>query len=96
MKNRQADQDPQASRRKAEEWASDIRWMMKHPAGRRVAWQLLAMAGVYANCFDANGARTSFNCGRQAVGQAFLAEIARLAPEDYITMQRENADPARQ
>ena len=69
----------------------DLRNTMSTPHGRRLMWHILSTCGLYANCFDGSGARTAFNCGRQAVGQQLLAEILAAAPDEYMTMQREQA-----
>lgn len=84
----QADADAKA-KRKARQVVDDLKWLMAHKQGRRVAYKLLADTGVFRNPFNHSGSVTAFNCGQMNVGQRFLAEIMEHAPESYTTMCKE-------
>lgn len=71
---------------------ADVRWLMDEPRGRRFAWRLLGMAGVFRNPFAGERSQTDFNCGLQAIGQTVLAEINTACPKRYHQMVREQQD----
>lgn len=84
----QADANVKAER-KAKREADDLKWLMAHKQGRRVAYKLLADTGIYRNPFNHSGSVTAYNCGSMNVGQQFLARIMEHAPESYTTMCKE-------
>lgn len=84
----QADAQAKAER-KAKRDADDLKWLMAHKQGRRVAYKLLADTGVFRNPFNHSGSVTAFNCGQMNVGQQFLARIMEHAPDAYTQMCKE-------
>lgn len=78
------------AQRKALQRAEDIKWLMAHKQGRRLAWDWLEDARVFHQPFDsASDSRTAFNCGVRNAGLALFSEIMALAPDAFAVMQRE-------
>lgn len=67
----------------------DLKWLMAHKQGRRLAWGLLSDAGIFRNPFNHSGSITAFNCGQMNLGQQLLAKIMEHAPEAYVVMTKE-------
>jgi hypothetical protein len=80
------DEELAESRRKEIE---DIKWLMAHKAGRRLAWRLLERAGVYRTSFNNSGSITAFNEGQRNMGLFLLAELQEIAPDNYLAMIKE-------
>lgn len=76
-------------KRKAQRDVGDLQWLMAHKQGRRIAYKLLADAGVFRNPFNHSGSITAFNCGQMNVGQRFMAAITESSPEAYMQMLKE-------
>ena len=74
-----------------EQEAADVRWLLKHRQGRRIAWRLLERAGVYRLSFNTNAMSMAFAEGNRNFGLALLTQIHRLCPEQYPVMLAENA-----
>ena len=53
---------------KQEAMQSDIRALMKLPAGRRVVWRLLEQAGVWRSVFNPEPLRMAFAEGQRNLG----------------------------
>lgn len=77
------------AKRKARIEADDLKWLMAHKQGRRIAYKLLSDAGLFRNPFNHSGSVTAFNCGAMNIGQQFLAQIMEHAPDSYMTMCKE-------
>ena len=70
--------------------ANDLLWIMGHPQGRRVMWELWADAGVGQMSFDAlNPYMTAFKEGSRNVGQKLLCEVQALCPDLYLRAMSE-------
>jgi hypothetical protein len=80
------DEELAESRRKEIE---DIKWLMAHKAGRRLAWRLLERAGVYRTSFNNSGSITAFNEGQRNMGLFLLAELQEISPDNYLAMIKE-------
>ncbi len=70
--------------------AEDIKWLLAHEAGRRIAWRMLEQTGAFRNPFNHSGSVTAFNCGQMNVGQWLLSEITTHRPEAYLKMLQEH------
>lgn len=70
--------------------AEDIKWLMGHKQGRRIAYRQLARAGVWQSSFNTNNAVMSFNEGRRDHGLAFLDQVMAHCPEQYLVMLKEH------
>ena len=65
-----------------------LKVVMGSPEGRLVMWELLRTCGVYSSVWEAS-AKIHYNAGRQDVGHELLADLHDVAPELYLTMERE-------
>lgn len=88
----QADEAAETARRLARETqAADIKWLMEHPQGRRLVWDLLSFTGIYRQVFTGNS-ETFFNDGKRVVGLRYLDLVNRNAAEQYTTMLKEHVN----
>lgn len=76
-------------KRRAERWADSLRAVMATPHGRLFVWMTIRRAGVFESPFDAHGGIQSFRIGRGDMGREIMAEVLRLAPDDYLLMEAE-------
>ena len=76
----------QFTRKQQEE---DIKWLMQHPAGRRIATRLLEKTGVRQLSFNPSGSVMAFNEGRRNVGLWFESELLTHSPEGYFKLLKE-------
>jgi hypothetical protein len=84
----------EAARLKRDREVDDFKWLLAHKQGRRVMWRMLGLTGVFRTPFvPGRDGRTEFNAGAQNVGQALLAEIHELCPEQYHAMVKEQQEP---
>lgn len=78
------------ARREAEQ---DIQWLMSSERGRRLVFRLLKEARVFCSTYDAAAkdilADMAFNEGRKDIGYRVLAQVNRLAPDEYFLMMKE-------
>jgi hypothetical protein len=77
--------DARARRRQRDE---AFRWLMSDRKGRLLMWELLDKTGVFRGGLH-DTARLLFNEGARNVGLKYLADIQRLAPHQFTTMQAE-------
>ncbi len=70
----------------------DLKWLMAHKQGRRLAWQWLADSGVFRNPFNHSGSVTAFNCGQMNLGQQLMARIMEHVPDAYVVMLKEHKE----
>lgn len=61
----------------------DLRWMLGHPQGRRVARRLFERTGLHKTSFHSSGSVMSFNEGQRNVGLWWLAELSAAAPDGF-------------
>jgi hypothetical protein len=78
------------ARTKARQRDEAFRWLMGDRKGRLLMWELLDKTGVFRGGLI-DTARLLFNEGARNVGLKYLADIQRLAPQQFITMQAEQA-----
>lgn len=83
--------DSEQKRITREQQVEDIKWLMQHPAGRRIATRLLAITGVRRTTFNPSGSVMSFNEGRRNVGLWFESELIAVSPEGYLKLLKEFA-----
>ena len=77
-------------RAKREREVNDLKWMMAHPQGRRIASRLLEQAGVMRTSFNHSGSVMAFNEGRRDIGLWFTSEMLDAAPEGYFKLLKEH------
>ena len=86
----------EAERQKQIRWESDFKWFMGSKQGRRLAWWLLDMSGMYANPFvPGRDGTTEFQCGMQRVGRNVMDKIDSVCPERYHEMVKERQQDER-
>jgi hypothetical protein len=78
------------ARAKARQRDEAFRWLMADRKGRLLMWELLDKTGVFRGGLI-DTARLLFNEGARNVGLRYLGDIQRLAPQQFITMQAEQA-----
>lgn len=78
-----------AAKAEARREVDDIKWLMGHEQGRRIAWRLLDKAGVYRTSFTGNSA-TFFNEGRRDIGLFLLGEVQSHCPDRFMMMLKEH------
>lgn len=81
-------------RREQGEADQALRNLLRTTPGRRWMWQLLASCHVFASTFRADPYTTAFGEGERSVGLRLLADVMRVAPEEYPTMAEENKAPS--
>ena len=80
------------ARTKARQRDEAFRWLMSDRKGRLLMWELLDKTGVFRGGLI-DTASLLFNEGARNVGLRYLADIQRLAPQQFITMQAEATRP---
>jgi len=71
---------------------ADLKWLMGHEEGRRIAWGLLGRAGVFRTSFSPDGLQMAFNEGNRNLGVYLLAEINEHCPRRYMEMIKEQKE----
>lgn len=79
-----------------EQISADLAKLMAEPWGRRIAWWLLDMAGIYHLTYRDNSQAMAFAEGRRAFGVQFLDWITTHEPDNYFLMQQEALDERQQ
>lgn len=69
--------------------AEDLKNLMKHTWGRRIAWWLIANSGAFQSMFTGNS-YTYYNEGRADYGRLIMDELAGNCPEEFMTMLRDH------
>lgn len=72
-----------------QEEREDVKWLMKSRQGRRIAWRLLELTGVFRSSFTGNN-ETFFREGMRNVGLVLMAQINEACPDQYTTMVQEH------
>lgn len=79
-----------------EEADNDLRRVMSTAEGRRFIWRQLSKAGIFTVSFVGGAAdMTAFNEGGRGQGLALMADLLRVCPGSYLTMQQEAFDNER-
>jgi hypothetical protein len=71
--------------------ASDWKWLMSQPRGRRLVWRLLEETGQHRSSFTGNS-ETFFREGERNVGLKITAILGQHCVEDYAKMLVEQRD----
>ncbi len=64
--------------------------LMSDAEGRMWMWDLLSLCGVYHSSFSREALSMAFSEGRRDIGLHLVAQIHKLAPEQYVRMTQEN------
>lgn len=77
------------NRRKQQE--EDLKWLMAHASGRRIASRILEVTGVRRTTFNPSGSVMAFNEGRRNVGLWLEGNLMAITPEGYFKLLKEYA-----
>ena len=66
--------------------------LLDMPQGRMLVWDLLESTKVFHSSFSSRALEMAFNEGQRNVGLRLMADIMRLAPEQWAKMSRENGE----
>lgn len=86
---REAEADEAVASEKRRKELEDVKWLMAHPQGRRIAARILDQAGVNRSSFNHSGSLMAFNEGRRDIGLWFTAEMLEAAPAGYFKLLTE-------
>lgn len=67
----------------------DLKWLLSHPAGRRIVARILGFTGTRRTSFSTNGSTMAMNEGRRMVGLWLEGEVLEVSPEMYLRMLKE-------
>lgn len=70
----------------------DVRWLLKHPQGRRIALRVLDETGVFRSSFDHSPSLMAFSEGRRNIGLWLTAELMEASAEGYFTVLKEHQE----
>jgi hypothetical protein len=79
----------QAAEFQRNQWQDDIKWLMGHSQGRRIATRLLEESGVFRTSFHTSGSVMAHQEGRKHVGYFLTGELLEIAPERYFQLLKE-------
>lgn len=91
LRSQESDQaaDQRRAELKQQRDIEDLKWLLAHPQGRRIAWQWMGDAGVFRSTFNQSGSVMAFNEGQRAQGLKLLTSIMAHAPDAFTKMQKE-------
>lgn len=87
---REAEADEAKVRETRRKELDDLRWLLGHPQGRRIAIRLLEHTGIYRSSFNHSGSVMAFSEGRRDVGLWLTAEISEASPEGFMKVLAEH------
>lgn len=68
---------------------NDLRWLLGHPQGRRIASRLLDEAGVFRSSFHTSGSVMAFSEGKRHMGLFLTAELLDASADGYMKVLNE-------
>ncbi len=74
---------------KRQQQVDDLKWLMAHAQGRRIATRILERTGYRRTPFNTNGSTMAFNAGQQNVGLWFEAELVDASPDAYLKLLKD-------
>ena len=77
-------------KRRAQEQADDLRWLLSGPRGRRIAWRWLESAGVFRTSFSTDALAMAFAEGQRNAGLWLMDQVLAVRPDAYTQMVKEN------
>lgn len=84
-----SEEESEEDKRRRLQQEDDLKWLMAHAAGRRIAGRILEITGVRRTTFNPSGSVMAFNEGRRNVGLWFEGNLLSVAPESYFKLIRE-------
>lgn len=86
---RDAEADEAGARERRRRELEDLRWLLGHPQGRRIASRLLDEAGVFRSSFNTSGSVMAFQEGKRNIGLFLTAELIDASPDGYMKVLNE-------
>lgn len=86
---REAESEELEAREARRKELDDLRWLLGHPQGRRIALRLLEEAGVFRSSFNHSGSVMAFNEGKRNIGLFLTAELLEATPAGYMKVLSE-------
>lgn len=78
---------------KREQFASDFRWLMNDPRGRRLVARLLADTRMFVTTYNPLSKQPeiemAFAEGQKNLGYRLMADINAICPDQYFLMMKE-------
>ncbi len=87
--DRDAEADELKARDNRRREMDDLRWLLGHPQGRRIASRLLAEAGVFRSSFNHSGSLMAFNEGRRHIGLWLTGELMEANADGYMRVLKD-------
>lgn len=89
-----AESQKEARSLKREQFASDFRWLMNDPRGRRLVSKFLSDTRMFATTYNPLSKQPelemAFAEGQKNLGYRAMADIGAICPEQYFLMMKEN------
>lgn len=85
----QAAANAERAKLKREQEIEDLKWLMGHAQGRRLATRIFARTGYRHTPFHTNGSTMAFKAGEQNIGLWLEAELVDAAPDGYFRLLKE-------
>jgi hypothetical protein len=86
---RDAEADEAVARETRRKELEDLRWLLGHPQGRRIAGRLLEEAGVFRSSFNHSGSLMAFNEGKRHMGLYLTGELIEASADGYMKVLKE-------
>ena len=86
---RDAEADEAGARERRRKELDDLRWLLAHPQGRRIATRLLSETGVYRSTFHTSGSVMAFNEGCRRIGIWWVDELTEASFDGYMKLLKE-------
>lgn len=87
---REAEADEVEARESRRKELDDLRWLLGHPQGRRIALRLLDETGVFRSSFNHSGSLMAFNEGRRNIGLWLTGELMEANADGYLKVLKEH------
>lgn len=90
MSETRADFETRRDELRAKTEDGDLGWAMSDARGRRLIWRLVEQfCGAFDASFTDQALLTAYAEGKRAPGLRLVAEVQRVAPNDYLRMLAE-------
>lgn len=86
---RDAEADEAVARDQRRRELDDLRWLLAHPQGRRIASRVLSETGVFRSTFNTSGSVMAFAEGKRHIGLWLTAELMEAQPEGYFKVLKQ-------
>jgi regulator of protease activity HflC (stomatin/prohibitin superfamily) len=86
---RDAEAEQARAKQERRQELDDLRWLMAHPQGRRIAARLLEKTHVYRTSFDTSGSVMAFREGERNIGLFIHSEILEASPKGMSQLLKE-------